>query len=384
MTGYVVALVIILVLCLQKKMRLPFTRTCLRDVGKLVEATSVGLSSASNQVGYCIKISFSNALAFSLAGMAATKVFSVCMQAVSIASIFIAGVVQAVIPILSSLYGQRDFSGVKILMKTAVLVQFVANLFLILLFEFWPQGLIAMYNVTGEIVPLVITGLRIFSIMFLFRGFTCVYMFYFPVINRKRYAFTISLVDGCLGIIPLALILTKINGVNGLWQAYALLSALLLTSILAINYVISMRSYKKFSWLLLLEHEDENIPVYECSLKMKPEAISQLAENIQHFCLNAGVDEKLSALTAISVEEMSVYSVTQSNATQINDMDILLKIYPENIMIDFRSIGKPFDTSTATEEYSNVAILRKIVSDIKYTYVLGMNQTRLICSSKNS
>ena len=81
---------------------------------------------------------------------------------------------------------------------------------------------------------------------------------------------------------------------------------------------------------------------------------------------------------------MSVYSDTQSNATQINDMDILLKIYPENIMIDFRSIGKPFDTSTATEEYSNVAILRKIVSDIKYTYVLGMNQTRLICSSKNS
>ena len=381
LSGYAVGLIIIVLLCLRRKIRLPFTRIKLRDIKLLAEAASVGLPPATNQVGYCIKIAFTNALAFSLAGMAGTTVFSVCMQAVSMVSVFIGGVINAVIPIASSLYGQRDFSGMKMLMRTAIWIQFIINLLILLIFELWPQGILAMYNVTGDIVPLAKTGLRIFSIMFLFRGFVLIYIFYFPVIGRKIYAFVISTIDGFLGLIPLALILTKTNGINGLWWAYALLSIMLLLAVLMINLVISVRSRRKYSILLLLEHEDENVPVYECTLKMRSENISRLAEEIQDFCVGKGVDTTLSALTAVSVEEMSVYSSEQSETHKIDFLDILLKIYPEHILIDFRSIGSPFDISATSEKYSNMEILRRIVTDMDYNYVLGMNQTRLICKA---
>ncbi len=381
LSGYAAGLIIILALCALKKMRLPFTGISLSDTRSLTETVSVGLPPATNQIGYCIKISFTNALAFSLAGMAGTTVFSVCMQAVSMVSVFIGGVINAVIPIASSLYGQRDFSGMKILMKTAVRVQFVINLLILIFFELWPQGILAMYNVTGDILPLAETGLRIFSVMFLFRGFALIYIFYFPVIGRKTYAFVISIVDGFLGLIPLALILTKIHGINGLWEAYALLSVLLLGVVLTFNYALSVRSGGKYSKLLLLEHEDENIPVYECTVKMRSENISRLAEDIQGFCTLKGVDTRVAALTAVSVEEMSVYSSEQSKTNRIDYLDILLKIYPEYILIDFRSIGSPFDSSATTKKYSNMEILRKTVTNMEYNYILGMNQTRLICST---
>ena len=59
-------------------------------------------------------------------------------------------------------------------------------------------------------------------------------------------------------------------------------------------------------------------------------------------------------------------------------IDVLLKIYPEEVLMDVRSIGKPHDPSTApAEEYSNVDVLRKAASSVEYNYVLGMNQTRI-------
>ena len=65
----------------------------------------------------------------------------------------------------------------------------------------------------------------------------------------------------------------------------------------------------------------------------------------------------------------------------VNYLDILLKIYPEYILIDFRSIGRPFDTSATSNKYSNIEILKKIVTNMEYNYILGMNQTRLICKA---
>ncbi|MBQ7266084.1 MAG: polysaccharide biosynthesis C-terminal domain-containing protein [Firmicutes bacterium] len=377
LTGYAVGAVIIFVLYIMGKLQLPFAKISLKDLCELKEAIAVGLSPAANQVGYCIKVSFSNHVAFALAGMAGTTVYSLCMQVVSIISIFIGGVIDAAVPIASSLYGQRDFSGVRLLMKTAIWVQFITTILCFAVIEVWPQGVLAMYNVSGDMTPLAINGLRIFTVMFLFRGFTLVYIYYFPIIGRKIYAFVISLTDGFLGLIPLILILTMLNGINGLWQAYALLSILLVFGIVVVNIIISIRSKGKYSKLLLLEHEDENIPVYECSINAINKDVSELSKNIQTFCEDHGTEQKLSLLTALSVEEMSVFTIEQNKNSHIDQIDILLKIYPEYILMDFRSIGTPFDISATTEEYSNMDILKKIVTDMEYNYVLGMNQTRL-------
>lgn len=379
LSGYVTGLFIIIVLCAAKKMRLPFTRISFRELSSLSKPLSVGVSPATNQVGYCIKVAFSNALAFSFAGLAGAKVFSVCIQTVSMVSVFISGLLDALVPIVSSLYGQRDFTGIRIIMKTAIKLQFLVNLIFFLFFEIWPQAILMIYNVQGDAAAFAAAGIRIFSVMFLFRGFTVLYLYYFPIIGRKTYAFIISLVDGFLGLIPAALILTRINGINGLWQAYAVLSVLLLAAVLIINFIISVRSGGKYSRLLLLEHEDENIPVYECSVKTSDNAISNIAESIQEFCLKERVDKKKAILTAVSVEEMTVYTAEQNTYSRIEDLDIILKIYPDHILIDFSSVGRPFDISSAasTEEYSNMAVLKKTASEIEYNYMIGMNKTRI-------
>ena len=72
-----------------------------------------------------------------------------------------------------------------------------------------------------------------------------------------------------------------------------------------------------------------------------------------------------------------VYTMSQKEQTKIDCLDILIKVYPEDILIDVRSIGKPLDTAGAKGDFSNLSVLRSAVSSMTYDYVLGMNQTRL-------
>ena len=117
--------------------------------------------------------------------------------------------------------------------------------------------------------------------------------------------------------------------------------------------------------------------MFECTVNTNNDIISNLSEDVQEFCLKEGVNPKLAVLTAVYVEEMSVYTAKQNAYSKIENLDIVLKIYPDHILIDFTSIGRPFDTSTATEEYSNMAVLRKTAPDMEYKYTLGMNRTRI-------
>ena len=380
LTGYAAGFIIVLFFHFTKKVLLPLSKVAPKEFKILLETCSTGLPSAMNQIGYCIKIAFVNSLAFGLAGMSGVTTFSVCMQAVSMVSILIGGVIDAMIPMSASLYGQRDFAGIRILMKTAMIVQFTANLIALVLFEVFPQFVLNMYNVEGDMVMPAITGLRIFSISFITRGFILMYMCLFPVIGRKGYAFMISLADGFLGIIPLSLLLTKFHGINGLWEAFALLPALMLAVILIINITISTRSEGKYSRFMLIEKEDTNVPVFDCTIMMSREDICALSGNIESFCEEHDLEPRLTNFTALVSEEMSVYTLENSQDTKVQSIDIILKIFSDYVLMDFRSIGKAYDLSSIPEgknDFSSMGVLRKAASSVEYNYTLGMNQTRI-------
>ena len=380
LTGYAAGFIIVLFFHFTKEIRLPLAKINSKEFKILLEICSTGLPSAMNQIGYCIKIAFVNSLAFGLAGMAGVTTFSVCMQAVSMVSILIGGVIDATIPMSASLYGQRDFAGIRILMKTAMTVQFTANLIALVFFEAFPKLVLDMYNVGGDMTEPAIIGLRIFSLSFITRGFILMYMCLFPVNGRKGYAFIISLFDGFLGIIPLSLILTRFHGINGLWEAFALLPALMLAVILVVNLVISARSGGKYSRFMLIEKEDTTVPVFDCTIMMSREDISELAGNIESFCESQDLEPRLTTLTALVSEEMSVYTLENSHDTKVQSIDIILKIFPDYVLMDFRSIGKAYDLSSMPEnknDFSSMTVLRKIASSFEYNYTLGMNQTRI-------
>ena len=379
LTGYVVGAVVIVFMILLHKMDAPFTGLTAADLKQVPSIIARGSSPAVNQLGYCIKIAFCNNLSFNLAGLVGSTIFAVCMQTVSIASIMIGGIVQAMVPISAALYGQRDYNGIRLLMKTVLRVQFISNLILLIIFELFPGLVLALYKAEGLPQDAAYAGIRIFSVMFVFRGFVLVYMYYFQVLSRKIYALIISLIDGFVGIVPVALILAPIFGLNGMWLTFPVVSILLLSGIIITNLIIASRSEGKYKGVMLYETEEADVPVYDVTFEADSSDISQNTKKLEDFCMYNDVRPEIAMFTAIAAEEMSVIIKETGKINKCDSIDMLVKIYKDDIILDLRSIGKPFDPSAyAKEQGSPLDTLMRIASSVEFSYIMGMNQTRIV------
>ena len=377
MTGYIVGLLVVIVAMAVHKMPFPFTVPSLKDYKNTPAIIMRGLPPSVTQLGYCIKIFFCNGVAIVAGGFVAVRIFALCIQTVSIASIAIGGIVGAMVPIAASLYGQRDFNGIRILIDTVLKVQLAANIVLVVLFEVFPQGIMLMYN--GSSLPYgeTVTAIRIFSFLFIFRGFSVVFMYYYQVVQRKLYANIISVVDGFAGIIPVSLLMVEMIGINGLWTAYPIVAVLLDAGIIVANLIIIYRSKGRYKSLILFEEEDADVPVFDITYTAETGQISEITEKLESFCKENRMTESVSMFAGIISEEMSVITRDNKDKKGTDKVDMLVKIYPEYLLFDFRSIGKPFDVSQEVCKGSNLDVLKKISYSSDFSYVMGMNLTRI-------
>ena len=377
MTGYIVGFIVVIVAMCMHKMPFPFVLPKLSDYKSTSAIIMRGLPPSVTQLGYCIKIFFCNTLAEQAGGFIAVRIFALCIQTVSIASIAIGGIVGAMVPIAASLYGQRDFKGIRILLDKVLQVQLVANIVLVAFFEVFPRWLMELYN--GSTLPYqeTVFAIRVFSILFIFRGFSVVFMYYFQIIQMKLYANIISLVDGFVGIIPVSLLMVGLFGIHGLWASYPIVAIILDVGILVTNLIIVIKSKGRYRTLLLFEDEDKNVPVFDVTFTAKGDQIVNITSELQSFCKKNDISESVSMFAGIISEEMSVITSDNKDKRGTDKIDMLVKIYPEYLLFDFRNIGKPLDVSQEVCKGSNLDVIRKLSYSADFSYVMGMNLTRI-------
>ncbi len=378
-TGYLIGVLFVFAVILMKKIVLPFTKVGRGSIRHLYAAAAKGAPGAIGQLGFLIKVSFCNQISMKIGGMVGIATFTLCMQTLSVVSIGMSGVISAMIPIGAVLEGQKDFKGLKILLKSIFLVQFLVSLLFTVFFEAFPNLFCYIYNYTGENAKGAIIGIRIFAIMFVFRGFVLTMMYYFQIINRKLYASVISGIDGFAGLIPCVLILTPFFGINGLWMAFPLLAILMLIGIIILNLCIARNSNGKYEGILLFDTKERSGKVYDSTFLVGKDDISDFVLSLQNFC-DSNIDNRKTVIrVALASEEMLAYVLEQRfRKIPIEQIDVLVKILRDEVRVDIRCIGEPIDpTAAAGEAYSNVDVLRKVSKNIAYTYVLGMNQTRI-------
>lgn len=109
---------------------------------------------------------------------------------------------------------------------------------LALSFLFFPSIITTMYNIEDpDAYDMTITAVRIFTVMFVVRGFVQIALFSNLALGRKVYSFVISTFDGFVGIVPLVYVLSKLLGIDGLWIAYPACAVLIVIGIYAYNLI---------------------------------------------------------------------------------------------------------------------------------------------------
>lgn len=380
LTGNLTALLVIgYFLLIRKNIDLEFSGSRTHIGTALSDIFRKGLASAFNQLGFSIKILVCNSLAMELGGLIAVTVYSVCMQTVTIVTVVLSGMLDAMVPILAFIKGQKDYSGIRLLVKKIYLYQFAASAVMAFLFFVFSENVMQIYNVPSEGLALGSFALKIFAFSHLFRPVTVIFMYYAQLIDRKRYAFVISLIDGVVGVPAAAFALTHCIGLTGLWISFPLTAALLFIGVIFVNAALSKKSDGAYETALLLPAEEKNAAVFEVTVPENAEAVSYIIEELQQFCLKNGCSSGISIKVAVACEEMCQY-ILENQHNRNFYMDIFIKLYPDTVELNIRNLGKPFQNMDEgiQEKYSNVYVLHKMASDVCYDYVMGMNETRIM------
>lgn len=259
LTGYTVSLVIFFILRALGKINLKAAGIGFSDLRKKIASIfSMGSSSALTQLSFAIKFAFCNAAALRFGGKEGLVALTVCLQLLSIASIFVGGISSSMLRTTAFLKGQNDYASIRTIGKKSYILQLVCSLVLMVLFFSFPQSVASMFNVTHpEEMKLTAGALRIFSLCLVFRGLYVTFMFYVQALGKSLYASVISLSDGFVLVIPVVLVLCHFMGLDGLWWSFPVVSVLLFVSIILWNVHLTGRHPDKYSGIILSELDTE-------------------------------------------------------------------------------------------------------------------------------
>jgi len=379
LAGFTVGLLIVLVFYVTKGRNIGSLKVPGKFFPRLGIICTTGAAEASGQTGYAIKYAFCNSIAAIYAGQTGVVAFSVCMQIMSIISIFVSAFYATMTPFLGTLVGLNDRSGSRKVISFTNRLQILCGVVLFVLFELWPELLTTMYAVeAGPMTDTVIVAIRIFAPILLIRWVYLQFRSVATILGFKLYAFLIGVVDAFVFLIPLGTLFCALMGINGLWLAYVLSSVIILIGIFFINRGIAARSGGKYKGFWLIT-DDRNV-VADLTFRADPEDIGHITKEIEKVCREHGMPMSRAMLASVSVEEMVVITARSVSSTEAIPMDILIQKGEEAITIDLVSIGSPFNPTNYQEggELDNFEMLRRLSKSVTYDYVLGMNTTRII------
>ena len=379
-TGYAVGAVFLAVAAAMGKIDIHWSRDIAGSLPAIKEITRIGRPDAMNQIGLSVQFAVCNKLVMAYGGADGEVAFSLCLQAGSVISIFVAAVAGTSVTLMAVLHGQQDYKGEEKVLKNAMINELVMTSIGVILFEIFAANAAAFYNITEPAqLAMSVHALRIYSIMFVPRYLTYVFYNYLKVIGLDRYSTVLSALDSFAAVIPAAWIMTKLFGLEGFWWSFLVASLVIIVIIVVCNHIFTARSGGRLRGLFVLESEADasTKPILDVTIAKGSSDISYISEKVQRACEESGLSRRDALKAALAAEEIAVYVANKKQQSTYADM--LVRIRNGNVEIDFRSLGEVFDPMADEEGdiIENVKMLRSVASSIQNEYVLGMNSVRI-------
>lgn len=361
--GYGIALLVYMAYYWRRRINMSLVRVHVSDFLQLKGICGMGLSSSLSQLSFAVKIAFCNSIAVCYGGQNALIAFSVCMQLLSIATIFVGGIGSSVINITAILQGQKDYMSTDRVVRHGYSLIILCSVLSFFIFWFFAPEIAMAYKARqGDVLQLTIDAVRIFSLAILFRSVVIVFMFYVQSIHQTLYASFISLFDGFVGQIPIAWLCCLFMGVDGLWWSFPINSIVLVLIIVMYNSVLLKRQQPAaYRNILLIERDME--------------AITEVSDT--EMLTNTGNSSLLNIMPQRTQEcgmFLASYLHSLLGEGKSLKLDYILKEYPDRYNLDIRtSVNHIVKIETAPPQ------------DVKVTneMVLDMNCLRLTLSNNN-
>lgn len=342
----------------------------LSQLGTIVKT---GFPAAMGSILITFKILSINHIVLAVADKSGMVAFSVCISCLSFVSMFISGAAQAMTPIVGVLYGEKDYTGVRFVVRRAFMTLMIASIAATVLLEIFPAQILELFGVRQATdMALGIPAIRIFSLSLIGTSTTFLSMYYYMTIGRTKLSTAIAVVQGA-AVVPIALVLSSVMDIFGVWIAFSLAEIVTIIMIVACYLSLTRKNPCKYTSPLLLDKEQlpkgprlettsygDNI---EGTLHLLGEFMGSL-EN--EYKLPATVQKTIGNTTAISLKHIF-------DQEYIGCVDIKMDVLEDNIIVTMRDKGKGptlIDDAEFTKSFGETC-------DIQHSQAIGFNNYTL-------
>lgn len=94
-----------------------------------------------------------------------------------------------------------------------------------LLFVLIPDKLLLLFNASPEMLEMGTSALRIISCSYIFAAVGLIFSTMFQAVGKGSYSLTVFLMRQLIVVVPLAFLLSRTLGLNGIWLSFPIAEA---------------------------------------------------------------------------------------------------------------------------------------------------------------
>lgn len=383
-TGYACGMLLLIPYFRDKTRNLHIVPIKAADLKMLPQCFRVGLPMALIQSGNVLRNYIINSVVLAHLGDIGSQVISVCNNALFYAIMFAEGVATAMSSICGTLFGEKDMSGVRSVLKRSLQLGLAICVALFLLLELFPVQFGRFYNITEpETQAMLARYLRIFVIYLPFLAPVFVLRSFYQATKHTNEATAISLLEGAVITIPVFLVLSALS-TDLMWLGNCLGAVITLALVLI---VMQRRASREGADNFLLLREEDPGRSHEFSMDASLEGAEKASRETISFLRSCGVSDKVANALGVAAEELCVNVAHYAGVPAQEQIDAFLRVLDDRVLLKVRDSGVPFNPTEfigeTGEHITGLSLIRAMGCEIEYDRIIGFNTTIITAPRPN-
>ena len=380
--GYACGLITLIFYARSNDRMLKFNLSGIAWFKDIFAALKTGTPRVSLEVMQALQIFVLNTAVLKILGVEAMEIYAVCSNTLIMAELLAGGIISVIPNICGVLYGEKDYFGIRQLMKKVLELSGVLISILTIVFLVFPEEIAILFGMENEyLLPTAAVCLQIYSLSFVLYVFNEFLQHYYQTILETFLATLDTILEFFVLLIPTTFLLMHYYGIYGVCAAVPISELLTIIIVEGTRKYLQDKGKLPQEGLLMIpkpEHDDS----FDVTIEADEKIAIGLSKKIVDYCRSKNVDEKTSYILGLAAEEISI-NISRYGYGKVKKklIDINLSHDGEQWILRIRDDGIPFDPTQyqAEEEgqflLGGINMIRKLAKNFTYTRVLNMNNT---------
>ena len=380
--GYACGLLTLIPYARSKERMLKFYLSGVAWFKDIFIALKTGLPRVSLEFMQALQIFVLNTAVLKILGVEAMEIYAICSNTLIMAELLAGGIISVIPNICGVLYGEKDYFGIRRLMKKVLELSGVLIAVLTVVFLILPEEIALLFGLENEeLLPTAATCLQIYSLSFVFYVFNEFLQTYYQTILETFLATLDTILEFFVLLIPITFLLMNYYGIYGVCAAVPISELLTIIIVEGTRKFLQDRGKLPQEGLLMIpkpDHDDS----FDVTIEASEENAVNISAKIIDYCRARNVDERTAYILGLAAEEVAV-NISRYGYDKVKKpyIDINLSHDGEQWILRIRDDGIPFDPTQYQSEEENkfllggINLIKGLAKKLTYVRVLNMNNT---------